>query len=368
MAARWWILLPAFAYQVLSVVACCRHLFRRTERSKFQPAVSVLKPVRCLDPGMYETLRSQAAQNYPEFEILFGVTDENDAAIPEIRRVQEEFPQIPIRLIIGVEPGANGKVGTLRRLARHARNPVLVVNDSDIRVTPEYLSEITAPLSDAAIGVVTCLYRPISHNLAAAWEALGIAIDFMPSTLVAPLVGVREFGLGSTLCFRADDLIAAGGFEAVSDYIADDYQLARRIVATGKRAHLSTYVVDTSLGDESWSGVWQHQLRWARTIRISKGGGYFGLPVTHSTIWVLLALCLRWGAPAAALIVLRITAAVVSGWLVIRLPQSIWRALLAPLWDLYAFAVWLASYTSNEVRWRDRRLLLLPDGRLKPTD
>ncbi len=125
---------------------------------------------------------------------------------------------------------------------------------------------------------MTCPYRARAHTLAAAWESLGIAVDFMPSALVAPLVGVREFGLGSTLAFRAADLERAGGFAAIAEYLADDYQLAKRITALGKRAVLSTYTVETSLGEATWSGIWQHQLRWARTIRLSKGGGYAGLP------------------------------------------------------------------------------------------
>jgi ceramide glucosyltransferase len=187
----------------------------------------------------------------------------------------------------------------------------------------------------------------------------------MPSTLVAPLVGVREFGLGSTLCFRAADLSAAGGFAPIGDYIADDYQLARRITQLGKRAVLSTYVVETSLGDTTWSGVWQHQLRWGRTIRLSKSGGYAGLPITHAGIWMLFALAFHLGWVVVALAVLRMLSSLITGWFVLRSRAALFGMLLTPLWDIYAFVVWAGSYTSSTVHWRDRSLKLGPEGRIE---
>jgi ceramide glucosyltransferase len=280
--------------------------------------------------------------------------------------LRDAFPKLCVELFIGAEPAQNAKVGVLANLARHAKHPVWVVSDSDIVVTRDYLRRITGPLRDPGVGIVTCLYRPKPYSSAASWEAFGVAIDFMPSTLVAPLVGVREFGLGSTLCFHASDLAAAGGFAAIADYIADDYQLARLIAGSGKRPYLSEYVVETSLGDTSWAGAWQHQLRWARTIKTSKGLGYAGLPVTHAGVWVIAALLFHLWVAAALLAIVRIAAALVSGWLVIRFRRNPAWALFAPLWDLYAFAVWLSSYTSNVVQWRDRRLKIRPDGTVEP--
>jgi ceramide glucosyltransferase len=314
---------------------------------------------------MFAALCSQAKQNFGTFEILFGVSDKDDPAIHVIEQLRSAFPALRIELQIGALPAKNPKVGVLCNLARFARYSVWVVNDSDIRVTPDYLRTVVAPLEDSNVGVVTCLYRPRANSWASDWEAFGIAVDFMPSTLVAPLVGVREFGLGSTLCFRRDDLLAAGGFEVLADYIADDYQLARRIVGLGKRAFLSEYVVETSLGDSTWSAVWQHQLRWARTIKVSKGVGFAGLPVTHAGIWMLAALLVHSWSIALALAAIRIIAAFASGWLAIGLRRNPTWAFLAPLWDLYAFSIWLLSYASDEIRWRDRRLRINPDGRLK---
>jgi len=363
----WLVFLPALGYQCLAIVASLRQILRKKLSREFQPGVSVLKPVRGIDPDMVAVLRSQVVQNYPSFELLFGVHDEDDAALPAIRKLQAEFPATSIHVLVGHESGLNGKVGILKGLARHARYPVWIVNDSDIRVTPGYLSEVVAPLEDPKVGVVTCLYRPRPHSLPAVWEALGIATDFMPSTLVAPLVGVREFGLGSTLAFRAQDLQQAGGFAALEDYLADDYQLARRITLLGKRALLSTYVVETSLGDTTWRGVWDHQLRWGRTIRLSKGGGYAGLPITHAGLWMMIALLLHLWWVAAALAGLRFLVALLTGWFVLRSPVALVLFPFSLLWDLYAFAIWAMSYRSNLVRWRNRALRVAADGRIEST-
>ncbi len=371
MKFAWLPFLPALAYQTLACVAGVKQLLRRKPSLLPSPAgISVLKPVRGLDPGMAAAFDSQATQDYFPFELLFGIKSKNDPALREIKRVQVTHPERDIRVLIGTEPSLNRKVGILQKLARQARYPVWVINDSDIRVTPDYLAEVSAPLADPTIGVVTCLYRPKSHSVPAAWEALGIATDFMPSTLVAPLKLLEsgEFGLlGSTLCFRAADLDATGGFGPIAEYIADDYQLGRRITRLGKRAVLSTHVVETSLCDTTWSGVWQHQLRWARTIRLSKSSGYASLPITHAGLWMLFALPLHLGWVITALAGLRLMSSLITGWFVLRSRAALFGLLLTPLWDIYAFAVWIGSYTSSIVQWRDRSLTLGPDGRIVPS-
>jgi ceramide glucosyltransferase len=327
--------------------------------------VSILKPVRGLDEDFRAAIRSHANQQYPAFEILFGAASLEDPAVPEIRRLIAEFPDVPIRLIHSTTPAPNGKAGVLVDLAREARHAILLVNDSDISVPPDYLERTVAPLRSPEVGLVTCLYRAAASSLAGKWEAFGIAADFIPSTLVAPLVGVREFGLGSTLVFRREDLEAIGGFEAIRDYIADDYQLARRITRLGKRAHLSETVVETHLSDPDWAAVWRHQVRWARTIRVSRGDGYAGLPVTHAGVWALL--CLLAGLPvyAAALIALRVCMAL-GGALAVRDARAALLSPLAPLWDFWAFAVWIAGWAGREVEWRGGRSRLTADGRLVP--
>jgi ceramide glucosyltransferase len=365
----WILFLPAAAYQALAIFAASRHLRKRrkdeTIRSTFQPPVSVLKPLRGIDPNTYDAFVSQIRQEYPEYEVLFGARDEDDPAAIEVRRLKKEFADSPIRLIIGGESTPNGKVGVLMNLREHARHAIWVVNDSDIKVTPEYLRKVVAPLEDASVGVVTCLYRVQAHTLAAGWESLGITTDFMPSTLVAQLLGVREFGLGSTLAFRAADLQRAGGFSAIADYLADDYQLAKRVTESGKRALLSTYTVETSLGDATWDGIWNHQLRWARAIRMSKGAGYAGLPITHAGLWAAMAGLSGAWIPAALLFGLRVASALVTGGLVLRSRFTATFCWLAPVWDLYAFCVWIGSYCGHTVRWRDRTLAVGADGRIQ---
>ena len=367
MRLYWLIFLPAIAYQLLAIFAAVRFLARRRPQSApiFQPPVSVLKPLRGLDPNIYPAFVAQVRQDYPNFEILFGVADENDPAANEVRRLQRQFPGAPIRLIVGTSYAPNGKVGVLMELADCASYPVLVVNDSDIKVTPLYLQEIVAPLADPTIGIVTCLYRARPHTLPAVFEALGIATDFMPSILVAQLLGVREFGLGSTLAFRAADLKAASGFAAIADYLADDYQLAKRITALGKRALLSTYIVETSLADASSRGAFLHQLRWARTIRMTKGAGYAGLFITHAGVWMFLAQILGFPGPAYLLFALRIASALLTGGFVLHSRVAAALCWFAPACDLSAFFIWIASYFGRTVRWRDRVLTIDRDGRIQ---
>jgi ceramide glucosyltransferase len=356
----------ACLYQLVSLIAALRQMTRREPGNGFTPPVSILKPVHGRDPRFYEAIRSHATQDYPEFEILFGVSDPLDPAIPDIQRLQSEFPDRAIRLIVGGLPYPNRKVGVLADLARQARYPVLLVNDSDILVEPGYLGRVVRPLASEEIGISTCLYRASAESLPGRWEALGIATDFAPSVLVAPLVGVREFGLGATLVFRAADLDRIGGFAALADYLADDYQLARRVTRLGQRAVLARPVVETVLGDRTWAGVWRHQVRWARTIRVSRGGGYLGLPITHAGLWI--ALCLTAGLwwPAALLAALRIAAGLAAGWGVLRSPVALRWWPLIPLWDLWAFAVWCAGLAGNTVEWRGIRLRLNRDGKIAP--
>ncbi|HEX4230774.1 MAG TPA: bacteriohopanetetrol glucosamine biosynthesis glycosyltransferase HpnI [Bryobacteraceae bacterium] len=365
----WLIFLPAAAYQLVAIFAEIRHIWLRyrlrRQPKTFRPGISVLKPLRGSDPGMYSAFVSQVRQKYPAFEVLFGVSSIDDPAALEVRRLQQAFPKASIRLIAGCSDAANRKVGVLENLSRYAKYPILLVNDGDIKVEPDYLESVVSPLADPRIGIVTCPYRPYPQSAATTWEALGIATDFIPSTLTAPLAGVREFGLGSTLVFRKCDLEEIGGFKTIGDFLADDYHLARSITGLGKRALLSPYIVETSLGDANWSGIWQHQLRWARTIRISRGDGFAGIPITQSGIWAALACALGAWPVALALLVLRLCSAVISAGLVLRSLRIALLAWLAPFWDWYAFAIWIASYASHDVRWRGRSLTIDSSGRIE---
>jgi len=355
-------------YHLLALWAALKQWQRSPEAATNPGPVSILKPVRGLDPGFYEAIRGHAQQHYaPGFELLFGVTDPQDPALVEIERLQREFPHLRIEWFPVTRQAPNGKVAALVELAKQARYPLWLVNDSDIAVSPGYLEEVTAPLSQPEIGVVTCLYRAGSQGAAGRWEALGIAVDFAAGVLVAPLAGIKEFGLGATLVFRAVDLAAIGGFEALENYLADDYQLARHITQLlGKRVELSRTVVETTLGEDSWRGIIKHQIRWARTIRVSRGDGYWGLPVTHAGVWMTMALLSGQFGVALTIATVRWASAYATGVLVLesRVARSGWW--LAPVWDCFAFGIWVAGARFNTVEWRGQRLELRPDGTMKP--
>lgn len=321
-----------------------------------QKPVSILKPVHGDDPALREAIRSHTVFS-GEYEFLCGVSSPHDPAIPLLR----QFPSV--RVIESRTKAANAKVGVLADLAAAARYPLLIVNDADIRVEPDYLARVTEPLNDPAVGLVTCLYRPQGTTFASRFEGLGVSTDFAPSALVARLVGVDEFAMGSTLAFRRADLDRIGGFAAIADYLADDYQLGHKIHALGLKCVLSDVIVETSLGGD-WLDVWRHQVRWARTIRVSKFGGYLGIPITNGTLWaVVLGLLGRWDL-AAIVLALRLWMSIQSGWFVLRSRDVLKLWWLVPARDLFAFAVWIAGLSGDTVIWRDRQLKLDQEGRI----
>lgn len=334
--------------------------------------VSILKPLKGTDPGMYEAFRSHCAQNYPEYELVFGVSDPDDPAIALVEQLKKDFPERAIRLVICSEDlGTNDKVSNLVQMARQARHDVLVVNDSDILVPNDYLLRIVSPLSDPRIGLVTCLYRAKpAATLGSRLEALGISTEFAAGVLAAQKLerGLR-FGLGSTLAFRKSDLQTIGGFEALLEYLADDYQLGAKIAERGLRVHLSDVVVETFLPAYTCLDFIEHQLRWARTIRDSRPGGYFGLVMTFALPWAVIALLLAGGALWAWLLLalafaVRIAMAIVVGTRVIqdkRVLSSLW---LLPLRDSLAMVIWIVSLFGNTVRWRGDKFRL-EKGRLE---
>ncbi len=238
-----------------------------------------------------------------------------------------------------------------------------MVNDADIRVEPDYLARVTAPLSDPRVGLVTCLYRAEGDTLAARFEGLGVSTEFAPSALVARLVGVDEFAFGSTLAFRKADLERIGGFEAVAGYLADDYQLGQRLHALGLRCVLAGAIVDTHLSG-GWGEVWRHQVRWARTIRASKFSGYLGLPVTYATLWAVVAAAFgRWDL-AGMLVAVRMIMAIGSGWFLMRSGDVLRLWFLIPARDLFSAAVWVVALFGRSVEWRGQRLRLDRQGRI----
>jgi ceramide glucosyltransferase len=366
-----WLAAPALAsaaYWLLVIVAAIgwRRRFRAPQPGLATPPVSILKPVHGRDPHFYEAIRSHALQDYPEFEILFGISRADEPATGDIRRLIAEFPTHDIRLIVTSTKMPNAKVGVLADLAAQARYPALLINDSDIRVEPGYLRRVTALLDQTGAGLVTCLYRAHSESLPGRWEALGVATEFAPSVLVARMLGSVEFALGSTMLLRAEDLRRIGGFAAIGDYLADDYQLGLHIRGLGLRVVFAPAIVETHLGGATWGEVWRHQLRWSRGIRVSRPAGYYGYLITHATFWSLVAIAAgAWPAGVAALAI-RLLAGVAVGWGVLRDPAALRRAAWIPFRDLWGFAIWVSGLRGDTVEWRGVRMRLSPHGKIVP--
>jgi len=335
------------------------------------PPVSILKPLKGTDPEMYESFRSHCLQEYPEYEIIFGVSDPDDPAIDSVKELQREFPERRIQLVVSPKIlGANVKVSNLTQMLTDARYDHLIVNDSDIRVPPDYLHRVTAPLADSRVGLVTCLYRGVAGaTLGSHLESLGISTDFSGGVLTArQLEGGIRFGLGSTLAFRRADLENIGGFTSFVNYLADDYELGKRIAGLGLDVKLSEVVVETYLPSYRLRDFFAHQIRWARGIRDARAGGYLGLIFTFGFFWALLALAASRGAgwawsALAATLILRFAIAIVVGGKVLHDRRILQDAWLIPLRDLFAVVVWLVSLGGHTVTWRGQRFRL-KDGEL----
>jgi ceramide glucosyltransferase len=352
--------LAPLIYYVLATLAALRFFGRERSRPlpNYTPPVSVLKPVRGVDFGSHENFASFCRQEYPDYEILFAVNDDGDAAVPIIQRIIAEFPERKIRLHVGGEHlGANRKVNKLARLAREAQNEVLVLTDGDVRVGPRYLREVIARLADRKIGAVTSFYRGVAeNNLGAEMEAVGASSDFFAGVLMAGWTEGITFALGASIATTKEWLGKMGGFEAIADALADDYELGHRIAKAGGEVVLSRETVWTMYPAQTLRTFWDHQVRWARTVRLCRPLSYVGLIFTQGLPWALLGVLIapaKWigGVYLSAYLTLRFAMAWTVGiWGVGDevLRRKIW---LVPLRDAVHFVIWLASFGSNHIRW-----------------
>jgi ceramide glucosyltransferase len=340
------------------------------------PPVSVLKPLHGAEPGLYENLCSFVDQDYPEFQLVLGVRDHTDSALPVARALLRDRPDRDIELVIDSRVrGTNLKIANLENMLPAARHGLIVLADSDVRVTPEYLSVVTGPLAvpapgrdgDPATGIVTCLYRAVPT--AGFWSqlnALYINYGFLPSALVGEAIAVGGGCFGATIALRRDALERIGGFSRIRNELADDHRIGAEIRALGLKTVLSPYLVELRVTEPSLASLWRHELRWARTARTVAPAGYAGSAITHTvamtalaaaafgsagSVWllVLLAMLLRW-----------LSGLAVARWL--GLPRAgLW---LLPLRDALSFAVFLSSFCGRRVRWRDRQYRVHPSGHM----
>jgi ceramide glucosyltransferase len=385
-------------YFLAALVAAHMFLARRRAMLRrapaFAPGVSVMKSLKGLDPGMTDAFRSHCIQNYAgDYELLFGVSSMDDPAVAAVEQLKAEFPVRAIRLVECPERlGTNGKVSTLVQLAEHARFDYLLINDSDITVGPRYLEQVMACFdADASgaearilqgntvqgktvqgktVGLVTALYRGQAHGtLGSRVEALGIATDFQAGVLLAKVIeGGLHYGLGSTLAVRRDALEKAGGLRALVDHLADDYEMGARVDRAGYCVELSAAVVETGVPAYKWRGFVDHQLRWLRTVRDARPGGYVGLLFTHGLAWALLNVVASGLSPVsfwllALSLFLRLGLAMTVGAEVLGDRQVLASLWLLPVRDVIAMGLWIAGFAGNTIVWRGERFVLR-DGKL----
>jgi ceramide glucosyltransferase len=360
-------------YQVLAIIGARRYLgAREMKQASFAPPISILKPLKGFDPEMYECFRSHCLQDYPrEYEIIFGVNDASDAAIVAVKRLQQEFPDRDISLIVCTEVlGTNRKVSNLVQMTGHAKYEHLVINDSDIRVPSDYLRKVAASFADPQVGMVTALYRGVPHpGLWSKLEAVTISTDFAGGVLSAVIVdGGLHFALGSTLAISKTALKKIGGLRPIANHLADDYELGSRTAAAGLRVVLADVVVETFLPEYTFREMFQHQLRWARTIRNKRKWGYAGVLFTFGLAWAILAVLISGGAEWALAVLALVALARFSGAFLLSARVlhdfvSVRNLWMVPVRDLIGVTVWVASFTGNTVNWRGEKFQL-KDGKL----
>ena len=362
----------SMAYCLLVLFAAISfRLYTRQRLPEFTPAVTILKPVKGLDPGMIEAFRSHCNQNYAgNYELIFGAGTEDDPAVAAVHQLIAEFPGPAIKLVLCPERlGTNGKVSNLIQMLPYAQHDFLLINDSDIRVSPNYLARVMrqfAATEKRQVGMVTALYRghAAKWTLGSVLETLGIATDFQAGVLASRIVenGIH-FGLGSTLAVRREALQAVGGLSPLVDQLADDYEMGARIDKAGYAIRLATEVVETSTPAYSLNGYISHQLRWARTVRDSRRWGYVGLLFTH-TLPLAVINVLASGASFLSLwllglaFFLRLGTAMQVGAGILADRQVLANLWLLPLRDAAGFSIWIWSFASNTIHWRGEKFTL----------
>lgn len=311
--------------------------------------VSVLKPLCGAEPRLYENLATLCRQRHAAFQLVFGVRAADDPAIAVVAQLRRDFPDCDIAMVVDPQVhGFNLKVSNLINLAAQAKHDWLIIADSDIAVPPDYLARVTSPLADAGVGVVTCLYR--GNPTGGLWSRLGAQIIddwFAPSVRIAHAGGSRRFAFGATIALRRDVLAAIGGFEALSDRLADDYWLGELTRQQGLRTVLSDVVVTTDVTEERFADLWRHELRWLRTIRSLNPPGFAFTFITFT--WPMLALGV-WLAPLPAVLAVAFAGVMARS----VLAGNIASALRAPMRDTLLLAGWALALTGKRVQWREQ--------------
>lgn len=369
-------LLSCTAFLILLAAAYVR-FNRRALPGSYQgrwPAVSLLKPLHGLEPELEANLESFFRQDYPHYEIIFGCRQESDPALDVVQAVRRRHPRVPVKIVFSGEPEhPNAKVCSLQRMAAIANSDYLVVSDSDVRVTPQYLREVTRPLLQAEIGMTTCLYRGVpSGGVWSRLEALGMSVEMTAGVVVADMLEGLKFALGPTMAIRRDVLEQVGGFGALADYCADDFVLGQRVFDAGKQVVLSHHVVDHVALNQSCLASLQHQVRWMKSTRFSRPKGHIGTGLTFAMPFGLLGLVagMAMHDPVLGLALFlyaslnRMGEALLAGWGVVRDPLALSYFWLYPARDLLGFFLWCASFFNTSIVWRGELYQLQMGGKM----
>ncbi len=355
---------------ILVVVAANRYRAVRPAPLRTEPPLSVLKPLHGLDDNLESNLRTIFEQDYHPYELLFAVRTEADAAVPVLRQLQSEYPNVPSRLIlVGEPPWANAKTWSLQQMHTAAQHDILVMSDSDIRVGPDFLRTIAAEFQDASVGVTSCPYRavPGKGSIASLLEAIGMNTEFLSTAIVARMLEGMKFALGPTLTARRQVIEQLGGWQYLSEFLAEDFVLGHEAAEKGWTVLFSSYVVEHHIGAQAWRTNAIHRLRWFRSTRRSRPDGYVGQLFTNPLPLVLLLLLVRpdWWPAAVGISVARIAAAYATASRILNDPLTARRWYLVPVQDLLSFVFWLAGFFGNTIHWRGRVFELLKDGRFR---
>jgi ceramide glucosyltransferase len=364
-----------FIYYLIAIYSTWRFFrvsWKQNSTASFTPPVSILKPVRGLDPDAYENFASFCRQDYPEYEIVFCVGDGTDPVLPVIEKIMRDFPECKIRVLFGSDRVAtNDKVAKLARLANEAHYEYLAINDSDVRAEPDYLRTIIAPLADPKIGAVTCFYAPTDEKtLVQHLQSVGMLSDFYAGILVAWQLDGVKFALGPTIATTRTQLAGFGGYQAIENRPADDLLVGRLIADQGYEVKILPYSVLTVADYDSMRDLFNKRLRWIVVMRHMRPWGHLGLIFTVGLPWALAAVAVH---PALGVAVgylgtylaLRSAMTWTIGSWGLKHRVSWQKYALIPLWDAMASLIWLVSFTRTTIMWRGHKYFIR-DGQLVP--
>jgi ceramide glucosyltransferase len=351
-------------------------LAKLRERPGFTPPLTLLKPLHGAEPDLEANLATFFEQDYPQYEILFCARSPEDAGLETARHVAAQYPHVPARFFATGEPEyINAKVASMELMEKEAAHEILVISDSDVRVTPDYLRAVALPFADARVGAITCPYRGVAAEggLWARLEAVGLSVEMTAGVLVARMMEGMQFTLGPTMAFRRETIRRMGGFCVTANYCADDFVLGNETWKLGQTVVLSHHAIDHMVINSSFASSLKHQVRWMKSTRFSRPKGHFGTALTFSLPFGLLGwiAAAAMGHPWWGIVLLawsvatRLALSLAAGRAVVRDRSWFGLLVLYPIRDLMGFCFWAASYGSSKVLWRGRIFQLLPGGKMR---